>query len=93
MKEQEILKIIESFDWKFAKTMPKNPHFYTVKQKQDRKKSEDYEKLYNYIRENHYIEYFKGYPYKCCHIGEWTYWAMTDDINESVVINRKRRGE
>lgn len=90
MNEQEAIEIIERFNWKFARSMPQIPHEYTVKNKADKRDSEDYEKLYTYIFDNHYIRYFFRKPYKYCDIGEYSYWILTDDITESIIINRAK---
>ena len=37
---------------------------------------------------NYYIVEFKSVKYRYCDISEFTYWIMTDDINESRIINR-----
>lgn len=88
MNEQEIIKIIETLQWKFAKSMPQMPHWYTVRQKNNPELNEMYEKLYYYIRDNHYEKKFYRKTYKYCDIGDYMYWAMTDDITESIIINR-----
>ncbi len=85
----DIRRIIASFSWRFAKTMPKNPHWYTVKNKNDKKMSHDYETLYRYIYDNHYLHWFYGKPYKCLRVDDYIYWIMTDDISESIIINRR----
>lgn len=89
-KESEIKQIIARFNWRFAKSMNDIPHWYIVKNKKDKRDAEDYEKLYMYIFENHYIRYFYGKPYKYCDIGDYSYWIMTDDIRESIIINRAK---
>lgn len=90
MTEEEIQGVIDQLQWKFAKSMARIPHWYTVRQSDDVYLNELYEKLYNYIKENHYIGYFYKTPYKYCNIGEYKYWAMTDDITESIIINRTK---
>ena len=85
MEIEEVLDAIDHLTFKFAKTMPKIPHFYVVK---DDSNLEYYKKLFFYIQKNGYYEkFFKKY-YKYCNIGGYKYWAMRDDINESLVINR-----
>ena len=88
---KEIIDIISKLRWTFAKTMKNIPHWYTVKNKKSKEESEMYEKLFMFIFDNHYIRYFRGKPYKYVDIGEWSYWIMTDDISESIIINRARK--
>lgn len=91
VEKDEIRKIIERFTWKFAKSMPKIPHEYTVKNKNSVQDSKDYERLYFFIKNNCYIKYFYGKPYKYCDIDDYTYWIMTDDVRESIIINRTKK--
>lgn len=89
--KDEAREIIKRFHWQFAKSMPQIPHYYTVKSKRSKRDAEDYEKLYTYIYENHYIKYFYGKPYKYVDIDNYSYWIMTDDIRASIIINRAER--
>lgn len=84
----EIEKVISRLKFKFAKSMKSIPHWYTVRQKNNKELNMLYDQLYRYIYDNCYIERFFGKEYKYCDIGEWSYWIMTDDINESIIINR-----
>lgn len=86
----EIVEIINSFKWTFAKTMKSIPHWYIVKNTRSIEESKKYERLYQYIFDNHYIKYFKGKPYKYVDIEGYSYWIMTDDISESIIINRAK---
>ncbi len=88
---KDILDIISRRKWIFAKTMPQNPHFYTVKNLKDKNDCKDYEYLYKYIFNNHYIERYNGWDYKYCVIGNYIYWIMTDFIEESIIINRREK--
>jgi len=67
--------------------MPQNPHEYVVRTKEN-------DALYRLLFEATFKgvhEEFKGRMYQCLYPGDgFKYWRMTDDINESVVINRKR---
>lgn len=86
----KIQDIINKLSWTEAKTMKNIPHEYTVRNKS---LNTEYETLYNYIYDNHYIEIFYGKPYKYVIIGDFKYWIMTDDITQSVVINRCKIGD
>ena len=86
----DVERVTERLEWTFASTMKNIPHEYTVKRLYDKAKKNDYEALFFYILENHYIKYFYGKPYMYCDIGGYTYWIMSDDINVSKIINRVR---
>ena len=91
MTEEAILCIINTLQWKFAKTMAYWPHWYTVRQSNNKELNEMYIDLYNYIKDNHYIHVFHGEEYKYCDIGEYSYWIMDDDIDSSEIINRAKK--
>lgn len=86
----DILSVIGKLKFTEAKSMKNIPHEYTVKREWLKT---EYETLYKYISENHYIKYFWNKPYKYCDIGEYTYWIMSDDISTSKIINRVKKGE
>lgn len=88
MEEKDIMLVIESLAWKFAKTMPTMPHWYTVRVTDDDHLNGLYEQLYHYIKGNHYVKVFKGRKYKYCDIGEYSYWIMSDYLYNSKIINR-----
>lgn len=88
MNEKEILEIISTLKWTFAKTMAYWPHWYTVRQRDDEILNGMYDTLFRFIYDNHYIHVFNGEEYRYCDIGEYSYWIMTDDISESIIINR-----
>ena len=86
--EHKILaQILDKHVWIFAKTMPKNPHFYT------RKKDWDDAILFTQcayrIREFGKTEMFRGWPYVCFNFCEYKYWVMDKNPDDAVIINRK----
>ena len=86
----EIEKIIDKLSWTEAKTMKNIPHEYTVR---DKSLEEEYKTLYFHIKKNYYIGFFYRKPFKYCDIGEYTYWYMSEDLNDSRIINRCRKKE
>ena len=91
---KEILKNIETNEWIFAKTMPDNPHSYTLRKNWD--KDEDFVNFVKFIRKNGYVENFKGREYTLFNINGYKYWTMGADINtpdgkpHTILINRAR---
>lgn len=66
----------------FAKTMPENPHYYTVKKQWE---DEDlFVKVVRAIRKWGYKEPFGNYVYTLFNVNSFKYWAM-----QSPLINRK----
>lgn len=86
LKEKQVQYVLESQEWIFAKTMANIPHSYTIKKKWD--SSALYEACFHYINKHGIVEYFYGKPYKYLYLGNYKYWAMTDDVNVSGILNR-----
>lgn len=84
--------LLEYCEWVFAKTMPKNPHYYTL-----RKTLEDdslFLKLVSHIRYFGRIESYEGMAYRVFYFNNTQYWTMPQDItNEQCdLINKKYLG-
>lgn len=79
---------LEEADFVFAKTMPRNPHYYTLK------KTWESERLFYeavmMIREYGYATWFKGRQYTCFDINGWKYWTMGDPLETTWLINRAK---
>lgn len=52
MNEKEILEIISTLKWTFAKTMAYWPHWYTVRQRDDEILNGMYDTLFRFIYDN-----------------------------------------
>jgi hypothetical protein len=92
LNDAEFIAVAAAFAWTFAKTMPQCPHEYIV-----RGKTAD---------ENTYISMFRtiemrgewgawnNTPRQYLHPGDgYYYWKMTDDMWESIIINRAKENE
>ena len=88
MVNMKIEDVIEKLTWKFAKSMPQMPHWYTVRDRNDPEKNELYETLYWYVRNNSKPEKFWRKTYWYARVGKYKYWVMTDNVDESIIINR-----
>jgi len=89
--EDITMKSIESSinenEWVFAKTMPKNPHYYVVRKKW--KGEVSFNDFALFIRKHGYNEKFKGWTYRLFQVGDYYYWSMGAPLSLTVVINRK----
>lgn len=95
MKEQDApLEVLERFQglmeaaqWTFAKTMPENPHWYTL-----RKRWAD-DALFAWAvevsRRFGYEELFGGKVYRVLNAGGFKYWTMGSPLEETILMNRK----
>jgi len=85
--------ITKSF--RFAKTMPKNPHYYTLKDEWE--DPVDFEAVAKAIFHFGEVERFKGRLYKVLYYKEWRYWTMSGQIfdehyfkKDCILINRAK---
>ena len=73
--------------WTFAKTMPKHPHEYTVRQHR-----RDLEHLFvsfaEIIRRYGYVRKWAGRAYVYLDLDGFSYWTMGNPIDETTIINR-----
>jgi hypothetical protein len=75
--------------WIFAKTMPANPHEYTLR----REWADDalFLAVAQYIRDHGYPTRFQGRPYTQLDVNAHTYWTMPGPLLRTLLINRKAR--
>ena len=79
---------LEQCNWVFAKTMPNNPHTYTLRK--DMEDNQLFLKLVSHIRYFGELEIFEGVMYRVFYYNNYKYWEHPCDIkNEDVdLINR-----
>lgn len=73
--------------WIFAKTMPENPHWYTLRKTwaQDAAFVETVEAMRTYG----YREWYKKRPYTMFNVNGMKYWTMGAPLPSTILINRK----
>ena len=86
--ERDFTEFVTGRTWQFARTMPSNPHEYTLRNKDS---DVDFEAAVRYIREHGCVEYYAARPYKTLYRGDHKFWTMGALLKETVVINRKPR--
>jgi hypothetical protein len=91
--------LMASHEWRFAKTMPDNPHHYTLRKTwTEPGGDEDFVWAVRFIREHGYPAYFKRRPYVQLDVNGHFYWTMGAPINKpdgtpcTILINRKALG-
>jgi hypothetical protein len=72
--------------WQFAKTMPTNPHFYSLRKWCD---STEFEDVVRFIRDKGFKVTFKRWPYIVYDADGWRYWTMGEPVPEVTLINRR----
>jgi hypothetical protein len=75
--------------FRFAKTMPENPHHYITERDEDRRGSgEAFRAFVDCINEHGVTRLYKGYPYKTIAVDDHDYW-LTWGQDCGTIINRK----
>lgn len=87
----EFTSAAEGLNWTFAKTMPECPHWYLVRGKTV--DEDTYCAMFRAIEERGEWREWNGVPQQYLHPGGgYFYWKMTEDLRESVIINRAAEG-
>jgi len=81
--EEKILKHINDSRWKFASSMPKYPHWYTLAEWMPGR-YEDFKLFAKFIRENGYAGNFWRKQLIYLNIGEFKYWTMGCPIQDCL---------
>ena len=83
---------IEQAPWRFARTMPHIPHWYSVR---GQTPEDEFEACIRYIREHGYEATYRGpmnagraFRTSYLAIGSWKYWTMGASVEETTIINR-----
>ncbi len=72
--------------WTFARTMPRHPHEYVVRERVGN--NEDFDRFVRLIRANGYQRPFYSKVYISFDLDGWYYWTMGAPLDETIIINR-----
>jgi SAM-dependent methyltransferase len=72
--------------WIFAKTMPQNPHYYTLRK--EWRNDPLFDEVVRVMRKIGYVEYWHGKPFTMVNINGYKYWTMGAPVSETILINR-----
>ncbi len=86
--QDELLAFVHNQEWTFAKTMPKWPHEYIIREQVDKKL---FEQLVLHIREHGYEGAFYQKTLTFYDEGGMMYWTMGAPLEETTIINRCRK--
>ena len=84
----ELREFVNEEKWTYAKTMPKWPHEYIVRERVDENL---FAKLVQHIRANGYQENFYKKKITYCDDDGLVYWTMGAPIDETIIINRCKK--
>ena len=76
---------IKAQPFRFAKTMPENPHHYIVEKKHG---GPEFTAFVRHVLTHGKVGLFRGYPYRYVEIDEFTYW-LTRAEDAGYIVNRK----
>ena len=88
MSIERLSENLRNATYKFAKTMPYMPHYYTVGKTWD-----DYNEFIwtcHAINEHGVKQQFFKDPRKYFYVDGWRYWIMDKDPYDAAIINRER---
>jgi len=86
LNDEQVVKLLESATYKFAKTMPQWPHWYTLRQTWE--SSQDFESIVVFIRENGKTEKYMNKEYVYFYLNGYKYWTMEASPNQTILINK-----
>lgn len=87
-EDQDFLRrFIGERRWIFAKTMPDNPHWYTLKRQGD---PAEFNRAVMLIRIHGYDRPFRGTDYRGLDFDGHYYWTMGAPLKDTILINRKQ---
>ncbi len=76
--------------YRFAKTMPHAPHWYSVRR--EWKNEEEFVEAVLFIRKHGYSEPYAGRNYIKFKLNGFKYWTMGDPIEDTIILNRAKCG-
>ena len=86
MDLDENIKNLLANEWHFAKTMPKFPHWYTLRREWE--DGDSFENAVLFIRENGYKSKYYNATYIYLEHDGCRYWTMGFPVDETTLINR-----
>ena len=87
MNKTLMVETLNSHPFQFAKSMPKIPHWYTLRKNWD---DDEFDSVVYYIREYGYNKIWGRTTYRYFDANGYHYWTMGSPINETILINRAK---
>jgi endo-alpha-1,4-polygalactosaminidase (GH114 family) len=87
---EDLRRFINDEQWRFTSRMPDWPHEYLVRERVDRTL---FERAVKHIRSNGYEGVFIHTQIRYYEEGDVVYWTIGAPVEETVIINRCRKGE
>jgi len=84
----DLIRAVVGAAFQFAKTMPQNPHEYTLRK--NWLSGKQFEEVVQYIRDNGVKENFGGRNYIYFYYAGYKYWSMGAPLSQTILINRAK---
>lgn len=85
MDIKQVEKLLADHSFKFAKSMPTSPHWYTLRKDWD---DETFVEVVKFIREHGTPEKFYKATYIYLHLNGFKYWTMGAPLDITILINK-----
>src|SRR5262245_52995992 len=82
----DVAAVLLSKEWRFAKTMPQHPHWYTLRK--DWQDEAEFEAVVQFIRDRGYKRRWGRATYTYLDIDGMQYWTMGAALASTILINR-----
>ena len=86
MTKNQLRDIIAGSPWRFAKTMPQIPHWYTLRKQAP--SDENFVAFVELIRSHGYDDTHYSRTYRYLDVDGWQYWTMGTRTESTILINR-----
>ena len=86
MTIEEFKDFVIGHEWRYAKSMPKTPHCYVVRE--NCRSDEEFCKAVTFIRKHGYPRKFFKQTYIYFDCEHYTYWTMGNSLEITKIINR-----
>lgn len=83
------MELLDSAPWQHARSMPENPHEYTLLKKWDPLAEAAFFRVVRFIRSNGALRTFQGWPYLILEGETHFYWSEYWPVPMITLINRK----
>ena len=89
MQENEMKELLAGAQFKYAKSMPRFPHHYTLRETWHNDPL--FDAVVQFIRDHGVRRKFYSREYIYYDFDGHTYWTMGDPVPETILINRAER--
>lgn len=86
---EQVENCLLAAEYRFAKTMPEHPHYYTLREHWTQ--PVPFDDVVQFIRDHGYQERYGNQTYTYMNIGPDRYWTMGYPLHVTKLINRARR--